>query len=153
MMKTIVLGYDGSDDADLALERAVSVARAFGSKLVVAVVEGIDPALMAPLGMGMPAPVLMAEPVEGGWARESQIEQARTQLDASGVPYEIVSPIGSVAAELVDVADEHRADLIVVGTHEPGLLERLFMGSVSGDVVRTANCDVLVVHPRQAPKD
>ena len=153
MMKTIVVGYDGSEDADLALERAVTVAGAFGGKLVVAVVEGIDPALVAPLGMGMPAPVLMAEPLEGDWARESQIERARTRLDASGVPYQIVSPIGSVAAELVEVAGEHRADLIVVGTHEPGLLERLFMGSVSGDVVRTANCDVLVVHPRRTPAD
>ena len=147
-MKTIVVGYDGSEGAELALERAVAVAKVFGSRLVVAVVEQISPAVVAPVEMGA-IPVMATEPLDGAWARESQIEQARALLETRDVQYEIVSPIGNVAAELVDVADEHEADLIVVGTNEPSLLERLFMGSVSGSVARTANCDVLVVHQKR----
>ena len=48
--------------------------------------------------------------------------------------------------EILDVADQHHADLIVVGTGEPGLLERLLGGSVSQGVARRAHCDVLIVH-------
>ena len=146
MMQTIVVGYDGTEGAELALERAVSVAEVFASHLVVAVVEQVVDAAAAPVGMGE---VPLVEPLGGGWARESQIERARALLDPRGVSYEIVSPVGNVAAEIVDVADEHGADLIVVGTTEPGLLERLFVGSVSGSVARTANCDVLVVHQQR----
>ncbi len=148
MINTIVVGYDGTEGAELALERAVGIAEVFSSNLVVAVVEQVVAASVASVGMGA-VPVLVAEPLEGSWARESQIERARALLDARGVSYEIVSPIGNVAAEIVDVADEHGADLIIVGTHEPGLLERLFVGSVSGRVARTANCDVLVVHQKR----
>jgi nucleotide-binding universal stress UspA family protein len=148
MMNTIVVGYDGTEGAELALERAVGIAEVFASNLVVAVVEQIIAAAVAPVGMGEVS-VTVAEPLEGGWARESQIERARSLLDARGVSYEIVSPIGNIAAEIVDVADEHGADLIVVGTNEPGLLERLFLGSISGSVARTANCDVLVVHQKR----
>ena len=45
----------------------------------------------------------------------------------------------------MDLADERGAGLIVVGTNEPGLLERLLTGSVSSRS-RKASCDVLVVH-------
>ena len=147
-MKTIVLGYDGSEGAELALERAVALAKAFDSKLVVTVVEQIGPSSLAPVGVGE-MPLAVTEPLAGAWERDSQIERARALLDGRGMPYVIVSPIGSAAAAIVDVADEHDADLIVVGTHEPGLLERLFAGSVSGSIARMANCDVLVVHPKR----
>ena len=53
MMNRIVAGYDGTEGAELALERAVGFAEAFGSKLIVAVVEQIVAAAEAPLGMGM----------------------------------------------------------------------------------------------------
>jgi nucleotide-binding universal stress UspA family protein len=55
--------------------------------------------------------------------------------------------VGAAANEIVDVAEERDADLIVVGTHEPGFLDRLLAGSVSQGVARRAHCDVLIVHP------
>ena len=53
-----------------------------------------------------------------------------------------------VVAIVVDVqlAEERDADLVVVGTREPSVLERLLGRSVSQSVSRQAHCDVLIVH-------
>jgi nucleotide-binding universal stress UspA family protein len=148
MYETIVVGYDGSEGGERALARAAALAGSFSSTVVVVVVEQVSPTVASPMGIGMgEVPVLAPEPAEQGWLVDSQIERARSVLDGHGIAYEVASPLGNnAAAEIVDVADARTADLIVVGTNEPGLLERLLTGSVSGSVARSANCDVLVVH-------
>ena len=70
-----------------------------------------------------------------------------TGLAETGVPHEFAGVVGQPVEEIVDVAERRHADLIVVGTREPGLLERLLGGSVSQAVARRARCDVLIVHP------
>ena len=59
---------------------------------------------------------------------------------------EYIEALGSAGQSLVTVADERSADLIVVGTGERGMLERLFGTSVSDTVAHHAHCDVLIVH-------
>jgi nucleotide-binding universal stress UspA family protein len=55
---------------------------------------------------------------------------------------------GSPERELIDVATEWRADLIVVGSHGRGFWGRLTLGSVTDAVVHHAPCSVLVVRPQ-----
>jgi nucleotide-binding universal stress UspA family protein len=140
-MKTIVVGFDGSEGAERALDRAITFAKAFGAKLVVTVVERLLVSEITPL--------TISEPPSAGWEREAHLERARALVAEQGIAFELVSPMGPPAVEIVNVADDRNADLIVVGTHEPGLIERLFSGSVSGSVARMAHCDVLVVHPHR----
>ena len=59
------------------------------------------------------------------------------------VKYEVRE--GRPAERLLDVAEAHHADLIVVGRHGQGLFERLWVGSVATRVLRGASCAVLVV--------
>lgn len=55
---------------------------------------------------------------------------------------------GKAAPLILDAAQRHRAELIVVGTHGRGGLEHLFLGSVAARIVRNASCPVLTVrHP------
>jgi nucleotide-binding universal stress UspA family protein len=54
----------------------------------------------------------------------------------------------SPALTIVEYAQNHEIDLIVMGTHGRGALAHLFMGSVAERVVRLARCPVLTVrHP------
>ena len=93
MYETIVVGYDGTEGGERALERAAALAGTFGSTIIVVVVEQISPTVASPMGIGMgEVPVTAPEPVEQGWLVESQIERARSVLDSRGVAYDVVSP-------------------------------------------------------------
>jgi len=66
-------------------------------------------------------------------------------VPVGGVPYEHCLVMGVPADEIVRLAEEHRADLIVVGTHGRRGLSRLLTGSVAEIVLRRAQCPVLAV--------
>jgi nucleotide-binding universal stress UspA family protein len=70
----------------------------------------------------------------------------KEKLSARGVEAEVVLGMGDPAEAIVELSDQRGADLIVVGTREPGFVERLFGHSVSASVQRRARCDVLIVH-------
>ncbi|HTM22059.1 MAG TPA: universal stress protein, partial [Kofleriaceae bacterium] len=56
--------------------------------------------------------------------------------------------IGAPAREIVELAEEVEADIVVVGTHGRHGINRLVLGSVAEHVVRDAHCPVLVARPR-----
>jgi nucleotide-binding universal stress UspA family protein len=135
-MKTIVVGYDETDPAKRALARAAELATAFGAKVIV---TSVAPMLV---GRGI-GPV---DPVDPPEEHREELRHAAEFLAERGVEGEYQVALGDPASEIVDLAAQRRADLIVVGTRELGLLSRLLGLSVSGVVERKAHCDVLVVH-------
>jgi len=149
-LRTIVVGYDGTSPAELALARAAQLARLSGATVVVADVAAPEPLYETPGAFGL-APYYSYTRERGVRSDEALWEQHRARVDAvlaeSGVAHEFAGVIGQPVEEIVETADRHDADLIVVGTREPGLLERLLGGSVSQGVARRARCDVLIVHP------
>ena len=153
-MKTIVVGYDGSGSADRALERAAEFAKAFAAKLVVVSVAEL-PAYVPPYAAG-PETGLTAMPMEEPVLADIDpdevvggvLDQAKGRL--GGVDADFEARTGAADDAIIEVADERGADLIVVGTREPGFLARLFEGSVSRDLAKRAHCDVLIVHPPHA---
>jgi len=137
-MKTIVLGYDGTDASARALERTADLAAAFGSSVIVTSVAGTMGGAVHAGGAG--------DPTDPPDAHDALLGDATAKLAERGVRAESVLASGSASEAIVELASEKGADLIVVGTREPGFLERLFGHSVSGSVQRHANCDVLIVH-------
>lgn len=125
-MNTIVVGYNQSEASERALDRAAELARLFGAKLLVTSV----------------VPVLI-----GGDSEDGRVpEEVRERVAKLGVEAELVDAVGDPAEAIVEVADRNGADMIVVGTREPSLIERQLGHSVSEAVQRRARCDVLIVH-------
>jgi nucleotide-binding universal stress UspA family protein len=73
------------------------------------------------------------------------LKSARARLDAAGVEYAWHVAVGRVADTIVRFAREHAVDRIVMGTHGRSGLTHLLMGSVAGEVSRTANIPVTLV--------
>lgn len=163
-MKTILLGFDGSDEAERALERSGDLARALHATLVVVSVEPpsrvaqavpvLDPAhaAMAALpssgGSGAPVPLMFPEeqgPEPLGIARH-QLERARTRLAPRPIEVDYVAEVGDAAERLLAVARERGADVVVVGSREHGFVDRLLGRHVDKEVANHAPCDVLLVH-------
>jgi nucleotide-binding universal stress UspA family protein len=137
-MKTIVVGYDETEPSKRALDRAVELAQAFGAKLIV---TSVAPVLVS-VGRGM-GPI---DPVDPPEQHLAELEHARAHLEGKGLDVELVPAVGEPAETIVQLAAERKADMIVVGTREPNVLERLLGQSVSQSVSRHAHCDVLIVH-------
>lgn len=136
-MKTIVLGYDESPEAGRALRRTAEVARALDARVAVVSVAPI----LLPAGRGI-GPY---DPVDPPERHSALAHDAAAALAEHGIETEEITALGDVGDAIVRVADEHGAELIVLGmTHHPHLAPVL--GSVSDDVAHHAHCDVLLVH-------
>jgi nucleotide-binding universal stress UspA family protein len=147
-MKPIVVGYDGSDPAKRALERAASFAEKLGTTLVVtSVAEPVaiadDPYIPGD-AIGLAAPAIVPVPDRAEASRE--LAEARETLSGRSLQVEYEATVGDAAQGIIDVAEKHDADLIVVGTREPGFVDRVLGGDVSEAVSRRAHRDVLIVH-------
>lgn len=137
-MDTIDVGYDGSEHADRALDRAVEIATSMKASLRVVCAAKI---------VGGAHPRGGVSPVDPGDAEvlAESLEKARGRLADAGVPVQMVEGHGDPADIIIEDAKENGAGLIVVGTHGKGFTKRLVAGSVSTKVAQHAECDVLIV--------
>jgi nucleotide-binding universal stress UspA family protein len=137
-MSTIVVGYDDTPGSQRALERAATLAKALGSKIVV---TSVAP-LMVSIGRSG-GPIDPTDPPE---KHAKELQDARGYLEGQGIEADYRPAVGEPADAIVQLADEVDAELIVVGTREPNLLQRLTGQSVSAAVSHHAHRDVLIVH-------
>lgn len=116
-----------------------------GELHVVHVVEDLPPAISpvpAPMGMGLTT----TEIVGAARSRLDQVAaEARRQFSGRIVEH---LALGSAWKQILQVAIDVQADLIVVGTHGRAGVKRLLLGSVAEGVVRKASCPVLVVREK-----
>jgi nucleotide-binding universal stress UspA family protein len=119
--RKIVVGFDGTDGARRALDAAIEV-MGYGSSLIVVAVAR-----------------------DGDRAVRDVLSAAREILLSRLLTADYVQRVGEAADELVAVATELHADLVIVGRRGGPEALRGEPGSVSADVVRRAPCDVLVV--------
>jgi len=142
--KKILFATDFSTLSDAALNHATSLAKDMGAKLIIVHIE---------------------EPPEaygGGEMYYGVFDPDTPALDKMlkavvpsdpAVPFEHRMVMGDPAGEIVALATEEKADLIVMGTHGRTGLRHLLMGSVAESVVRRAPCPVFTFKESNSVKD
>jgi nucleotide-binding universal stress UspA family protein len=85
-----------------------------------------------------------ADEPDAKWQQEA-LAEAKALLAESGIEARGAAPVGRAAGEIVRLAKESGADLIVLGARGLNPVKRLVLGSVSTNVLHHAPCDVLVV--------
>ncbi|MGI8522013.1 MAG: universal stress protein [Nocardioides sp.] len=130
-MPTVVVGYVSKPEGRAALERAIAEAKLRNAQL------------------------LLVNFQRGGSSydqaaatrSEEELEAVRTQLEASGVPFEIHQLVrgNDPADDLIGVADEHGAELIVIGLRRRSPVGKLILGSSAQRILLDATCAVLAV--------
>ena len=130
MISTIAVGTDGSETAGRAVEYACELAERYGAKLVL-------------------LSAYVARPGDGSqWAAtdaiatERMLANAEDAAAARGIETGSAMSEGDPADVLVDLAERHGADLLVIGNKG---MDRRVLGSVPNTVTHKARCSVFVV--------
>jgi nucleotide-binding universal stress UspA family protein len=144
MFASIVVGTDGSDTAKTAVRYAIDLARELGARLQI--VSAYEP---------VPEQRLRNQRLEATedlqWAVSPRdevialLQEAAEDARIAGVEAEVFSRQGDAADAIIDVAEEQRCDLIVVGNRGMTGAKRFLLGSVPNRVSHHAPCSVLVV--------
>jgi len=136
--KHILACIDFSEQSVSALSEVANYARAHGSRITL--VHVADPQAFIP-------PQAVLEPAAVGSQADHEAALAKLcDEHLSELPVEVaVLEDHATARAICDYADEHGADLIVIGSHGRGGMERWLIGSVAERVVRHAKVNVFVV--------
>jgi nucleotide-binding universal stress UspA family protein len=163
------------DDSEASIHAARTAHHLFGDRAEYLAINVADPNMGAggavaswgPIwGVGYPTPWGAVFPYEGGAAQGAPVGtpggqpagsdeitpvdaasgQAHQAAERAGLPRaEALGDAGDPVSAILDAANQHHVDVIVVGHRERGWLDRLFSSSVSGDVTKRAEVPVLVV--------
>ncbi len=141
LYERILVPTDGSPASRPAIEHAVALAATHDAAIHAIYV--INTASFASI------------PTEGSWEGVSEmlereggeaLEEITEAAAAADVPCECVQVDGSPSREIVRYAEDNDCDLIVMGTHGRGGIDRLLLGSVAEKVVRSSKIPVLTMH-------
>jgi nucleotide-binding universal stress UspA family protein len=138
-LNNIIFATDFSRAAEAALPFAARIAKSFGAKLFAVHAK-------TPENYALP-------PTEVWPAAIAQLDEKKVELRRNlynrfpGVESEVLIGEGSVCGVVEAMADEKKADLIVVGTSGRRGIGKFVLGSVAEEILRRGKCPVLTVGP------
>jgi nucleotide-binding universal stress UspA family protein/uncharacterized membrane protein (DUF485 family) len=141
MTDRILLPTDSSVPALVATIKAVEMAKANGSTLVVlSVVEQV--------------PSVEIERIAGDSALERSLSYdgiafVKDLAAKSKVPVEMITKEGAVTGEILKAAVDKKVTTIVMGTSSPHGLSALYLGDVAAAVSKHATCSVVIIRPTE----
>jgi len=144
MFRSIVLGTDGSETARKAVQQATELARQVGASI--SLVSAYQPVSNQRLrDEKREVPKDMEWIVNPREDVEATLREAAEEVEGAGVQVETFAREGDAADAILDVAEEQRADLIVVGNKGMTGAKRFLLGSVPNKVSHHAPCSVLII--------
>lgn len=141
-IQRILLTTDFSDTSKRAFAPAVTLARKFGAKLLLTYVEEdrLPPLVVEYMAVGVDE--ILKQQMDRATERLGEtLEELSRQVEQ----VEPLVAMGTPHVEIVRLAREHDADLIVMATHGRGFISHAILGSTAERVLRRAPCPVLIV--------
>ena len=144
MFRSIVVGTDGSETATQAVRHAVELAKATNARIeLVSAYEPVSSQRLREESQQVPGDMQwMVNPREDV---DSTLDEAAEIAAELGVDIERHARQGDPAYAILDVAEETKADLIVVGNKGMTGARRFLLGSVPNKVSHHAPCSVLII--------
>ena len=147
MFKRILVPLDGSELAERALGPALALAKQNSAELLLLNAPMVAPALTAVVhSYDIPAFDMSMKQMHH--EAEQYLTYKRDTLRHEGVVVRKLVVEGDPATVIVDAAEEHRIDLIIMSTHGYTGVERWVMGSTAERILQSAPCPVLIVRSR-----
>jgi nucleotide-binding universal stress UspA family protein len=148
----ILVAYDASPPADVALDRAIALAGQFAGDVVVAHVSDVWAPTAFPLKTKSPRELRETAPVVRGLDafRRELLVRAGERVASCAVPVSLEFSTNSVAPGVLDAARRWNATAIAVGTRDLSGMARTLTGSVADGILRNANVPVIVVRGSQS---
>lgn len=144
MFKRIVVGTDGSETARLAVSQATKLAEATGASLeIVSAYAPVSSDRQREEGQQVPGDVAHGVGTRGDV--NAELENATADPKKAGVEVRTHAREGDPADAILDVAEETKADLVVVGNKGMTGARRFLLGSVPNRVSHHAPCGVYIV--------
>jgi nucleotide-binding universal stress UspA family protein len=145
----ILIAIDDSDFSKGVLQSVI--ARPWPPATEVKVLHVVEPPSLL-MGREMTGPDPEFEAVWNALREQAKdlVSKAAEKLRAANFDVSVQLVEGDPKSQIIDVANEWHADLIVLGSHGRTGLSRFLMGSVSQDVVRHAHCSVEIVRTPSA---
>ena len=137
----MLVATDFSASSDVALDRAVDLARGLGAEIEVLHVHKVTTTSVPPTLDMVPIPPSSKEVAAGEEALADRVARVR----AAGLPCEGESRFGKPEDEIVRRAVERSARLIVLGSHGASTLRHVLLGSVTESVLADSPCPLVVV--------
>jgi nucleotide-binding universal stress UspA family protein len=141
MYRRILIPTDGSEPSEKALRQGCQLAKRLGASVSVLYVD--EPIALTPLVGSQSIPHYEQWVREARAAGEKALERAAQIAREEGLEAQTQLAEGRAVQQILEAAKDH--DLIVMGSHGRGGLDRLLLGSVTSGVVRRSPVPVLVV--------
>src|SRR5258708_7813669 len=144
-IKRILVAADGSPASSRGLEQVADLAPRIGAEVVVVFVRHLPATSMMSPG------IAASELVQTLDDLESEVKQeVLRKLGGKGIVWDFVVRAGSPGEEIVEVADETGADLVVVGSNRHSSLHNLLLGSTAAYLTAHSQAAVLVMRSKAA---
>lgn len=138
MLQKLLVGTDGSDSAQNAVEKAAGLAKAAKAELIIC--HGYEEPQQAAAPFGDKTDYYPAAEVGKAILEDAEKRHGK------GVTVKTVLRGGDPSDALLDVAEEEGVDLIIVGNRGMTGAKRFFLGAVPNRISHHAPCSVLIVH-------
>ena len=136
-IKRILVPVDGSESSDRAIDKAIALAQACGSKIDFLYVANIN---QLAINACLSDAILDAVTKAGNVILDRALEKVPKEIKSEGF-----SETGSPAVVILDFAAAENSDMIVMGSRGLGIVKGVLLGSVGQYIVEQAKCPVLVV--------